>query len=79
MISSYCEVLNYLLATYATDKFIAEANMDIINFKQCADKNADEHAQALWTKGLRCRLVYDEYGLKGIFTEGLRQSLSQNH
>lgn len=33
-LTSYAKVINYLWATYATDNFITEVDMEIMNFKQ---------------------------------------------
>lgn len=41
------EVVNSPLATYATEDIIAEADMDIINFKRPAGQSIVEYAQAL--------------------------------
>lgn len=38
--TSFYKVFIYLLATYATDDIIDEAEMDIINFKQSANQSA---------------------------------------
>lgn len=76
-LTSYCEVVNFLLTTYATDDIIAAANMDIMKFEQPAGQSAVGYAQALWTKGLRFGPVNNEYRLKGICNEGLRKSIRQ--
>lgn len=46
-LKSYCEVVNYLLVTYATDNIIANAYMDVTNFKQPPGQSAAKYAQAL--------------------------------
>lgn len=59
-LKSYWEVVNYLLATYATDDINAETDMDIMNFMQLAGQSAFEYGQAFWTKALRHGHVYVE-------------------
>lgn len=59
-LASYCQAVNYLLATNATDNVIAEDDLEIMNFRQPAGLSAVEYVQALWTEALRCGLVYDE-------------------
>lgn len=74
-LTTYCEVVNYLLETYATDDVIAETDAEILRFTQPPTKSPTEYAEALWNKALRCDRVYDEYVLKGIFIEGLHESI----
>lgn len=54
-LKSYCEVVGYLLATYATEAINTKASMDIMNFMQPAGRSAVEYAQEIWTKVLRYR------------------------
>lgn len=48
--TSYCQVINYLLALYATDGIIAEVNMGIMDFKQLDCQREVEYGQPLRTK-----------------------------
>lgn len=66
---SYCDILNYSLATYATDYFITVN--DFTNCTQPHKETSFSYAQALGDKSLGCSTVYDEARLKGIFIEGL--------
>lgn len=59
-LTSYCEVVNYLLTIYATDDVITEAEADILNFKQTQSMTAMCYSQQLWEKALRCGKVYHE-------------------
>lgn len=72
MLISFCQVVSYILSTYATDDIIAEVDADIINYKQPKDLHAVDYSQALWTEALRRGRVYEEYRLKGTSIEGLR-------
>lgn len=64
-----------MLAKYAADDIIAEANLIIMNLKQPKGQCAVEYTQALWTKTLRYTTVYDKSRLEGTFIAGLRQSI----
>lgn len=77
-LTSYSEVVNYLLATYASDKIIADASMNTMNFKQPAKQSALEYVQELWMKAVRCEPVYNGYCLKEISVEGLKKSIRQS-
>lgn len=70
-IDPYCEVLNYLLATYASADIIAEIDMHVKNFKQPCCQSAVQYVLALWTKALQTRPRWFLYQTK--FIEGLRQ------
>lgn len=72
-LTSYCQVVNYLLPTYAADVIIAEADLNIVNLKQPAGQSAVEYVQAVWKEALCCGPVYKEYRLKGKFIEGLKR------
>lgn len=57
-LTTYCQVVCYLLATYATDNVIAEAKANITSFYQSENKSATRYAQLLWEKTPRCGQVY---------------------
>lgn len=67
--------MNYLLATYATDKIIANAGRDITSCFQPPNATSVSYAQPLWDQSLRCSTVYDEVGLRKIFMKGLTKSI----
>lgn len=52
-LTSYCKVVNNLLATYSTDDILAEVDIDIMSIKQLAGQSAVEYSPALWMKALR--------------------------
>lgn len=62
-LTSYCQVVNCFLNTYATNDIVAEADVDTIIYKQLQDLNAVDYSQSLLTKDLRSGSVYDEYRL----------------
>lgn len=70
-VASYCEVVKYLLETYATDDITAETDDDMIQRTQPSNSSPEEYAEALWNKALKCHREYDEYVLKRIFMESL--------
>lgn len=73
-LSTYFQYTNYLLKSYEADDVIAKADTMIVYFKQPARKFAVHYSQVLWEKEITCVCVYDEPGLKKIFTEGLHRS-----
>lgn len=68
----YCLVVIYLLETYAIDGVSAEAEAEIILFKQLDGISAIRESQALQEKTLRIGILYNKPGLKPIFMEGLQ-------
>lgn len=53
-VSSYVEVVSFLLATYATDEVIARAVKYVESYKQAIGMASTEFAKTLYTKALRC-------------------------
>lgn len=41
--TSYCQVINFLLIKHGINEIIAEADMDILNFKQATGQIGVEH------------------------------------
>jgi len=77
-LTNYPAVVQFLLKTYATDEVIAEADAEINRYRQPDRMSPPDYAHNLWTKALRCGTVYDEDRLKGIFIEGLHESICQS-
>lgn len=69
--TSYFEVVKYLLGTYATDDVIAKIGAKILHFTQLSNMTPTEYVEMLSNKALRCDRVYDEYFFKEKFLEGL--------
>lgn len=65
--STNCQVIMYLLATWAPDDVIDEAHAEIMRFTSLLNKTLIEYAELLRAKALRCFRVYDEYVLKNNF------------
>ena len=75
MLTTYPEVVNFLLQTYATDDVIAEAVTDVENLKQSTAMTEQEYSDELWKRALRCGTVFSGDRLKGYFVEGLLPAL----
>lgn len=68
-IFNYIEVVNYLLTTYTTDDTTAHATKKLGSHKQAAEVLTASYTNRLYTKALRCRIVYEERRLKSFFVE----------
>lgn len=55
--TTYCQVVNHRLVTYATDEIIAEAEAKITNFEQPDYIFAVGYPEVLWEKALSCGRV----------------------
>lgn len=55
---SYCQVVNYVPATHATDYVIAEDDLVITGFTKPTGQSVVEYVQTFWSKALRCWTVY---------------------
>lgn len=64
---SQAGAVNHVLATYATDDVIAETVSDTHSFIQVLSIPATVCFHAPWRNVLRCRLVYDETQMNGLF------------
>lgn len=49
-VTSYCEAVNYLLQTYATDDLIAETYSDMMQTARLSSNSPTAYAEALWNK-----------------------------
>ena len=75
MLSTYDEVVNFLLHTYATEEEMIEAAEDVEHCIQSSNQNEQQYADALWEKALRCGTVYSSNRLKGYFVRGLLEAI----
>ena len=71
MLTSYEEVVQFLLKTYATEEAMAEAITDVENFKQSSSMDVQAYSDELWTRALRCGSVISSTRLKGYFIQGV--------
>lgn len=74
-LTSYCEVVNNLLETYATDDVIVETEAEIMRYQQPWNKTPIEYAELLCSKALGCDRIYDKYVIKGVVSEFLHESI----
>lgn len=58
--TTYCQVVRYLLETYATDDVIAEAKSEITTFKQPASMTTVWYSKVFWEKTLRSGMSYNK-------------------
>lgn len=56
----------------------AEAVKDITNCTKPDNETSGSYAKALWDKSGCCAPLYDEATLKGIFIEGLPESIQSS-
>lgn len=73
--TTYHQVVIYLIATYATDEVIVEADAEITYLKQPKRMSAVRNSEVFWKKAVRCDRVYEEALLNRAFTEGLQESV----
>lgn len=77
-LTPYPEVVNYLIHTYGTDELIAEADGEIKQFRQRSRMVHSQYSKGSWTNEHKCGTVYTEDGLKGIFIEGLHETIRES-
>lgn len=73
-LTSYSAIDNNLLKRYATEDNIATVYYDIRTFRQRSLMKVD-YEQQLWTKTLRYGSVYTKRILKGLFVEGVNETI----
>lgn len=76
-LTSNCPGMQYILIKYVVDDNIAEANLDITDFKEHVIQNAVEYAPPLCENALCCERVINESSLKEKLIEGLTQLILQ--
>ena len=70
-LDTYCDVVHFLLRTYARNEAIAKAHQDVASFRQDrSHATEEEFAQALLLKANACGPVYPEKKLISYFVEG---------
>lgn len=77
-LTAYCQVLNYLLATHATEEVIGEAEDEIGNYTKPEHMSAVRYSAVLWEKFYVVVMYMKEYVLKKfLLTNCMRQSDSR--
>ena len=74
-LTTYCQVIQYLLQTYASDEEIARVDAEVKRFVQQPNQSAHKYALALYDKTSRCGPVYTEEDIISLFVEGLHESI----
>ena len=67
---SYCQVVNYLLETYADEQAISQTHAEIIRLQQLRNQSPIKFKNHLWSKAKRCGNVYSQSAMKHVFIEG---------
>lgn len=75
--TSYIEVVNYILRTYVTKEVIREVDAVINHLLRGYRVTPLEYGQELWSKAHKCGTEYEEGRLKCIFIEVLQDPMQQ--
>ena len=70
VLTSYCQIVNYLLRTYADNQTISRTNGEIIRLTQRDNQSPVKFKNFLWSKMSRCGCVYSQEQMIGFFIEG---------
>lgn len=71
LLTSCIQAVNHVVETYLAHNITSNASTEVQCFIQKTNTSPLYCADALWMKALCWSQVYDEYGLKGSFMEGL--------
>lgn len=74
-LTTYCEVVSYLLRTYATNEAISAAHSELISFRQTVKMTEKQYADLLLSKAGRCGRVYPRRVVRGYFVEGVLEDV----
>ena len=74
-LSTYCQVINYLLGAYADNQIISRSHNDIIRMQQLPDQSPVRFKDELWKKMARCGPVYSQETMTHYFVEGLNENI----
>lgn len=75
-LSSYVNILNFLLATYVTEDVIHGAVRSLA--RQLPGMAPKEIAKKIYTEALSCSMVDEEKRLKSLFAEKLEHTVCEN-
>ena len=75
ILTSYCQVVNYLLRTYADNQTISNTNAEIVRLTQRDDQSPIAFKNYLWQKMTRCGCVYSQDQMINYFTEGCKSTI----
>ena len=74
-LSTYCEVFNYLLRTFATNEVIATAYADLTSYVQATGMTETDYGDKIWDKTIRCGSVISQNRLRSMYAEGVLPSI----
>ena len=74
-LSTYCEVVNYLLRTFATNEVIATAYTDLTSYVQATGMTETDNGDKLWDKTIRCGSVISQTRLRSMYAEDVLPSI----
>ena len=74
-LSTYCEVVNYLLRTFATNEVIATAYADLTSYVQATGMTETDDGDKLSDKTIRCGSVISQNRLRSMYAEGVLPSI----
>lgn len=75
---TYCQVINQLMGTYASDDIVSIAESDVTRCAQTYHMAESELEALLCKKALRCGSVFSVDKLKCIYSEGLKTRIRHN-
>lgn len=71
MLTSYCDVVNYLLKMYATNEQISAADQAMDAYMQPERMTPTAYGKPMSTKAYRGGTLYEEKRIKSLLLEGL--------
>ena len=77
-LSTYEQVVNFLIQTYVTNEVISEEYNSMMQFRQATNQTETDFADRLWQKAQRSGIVYSDKHLKSIFADNIWQPLRRS-
>ena len=74
-LSTYCEVVNYFLRTFATNEIVATAYADLTSYVQATGMTETDYGDKHWDKTIRCGSVISQNRLRSMYVEGVLPSI----
>lgn len=76
--SSYFEVINFLLTTYATGGVVAKAVKELNGYHKRPGILASDYAEILYLYASGCGIVYERKIIKSLIVKSLDESVGDN-
>lgn len=77
-LSSYVEVVIFLLTTYAAENVIVQAARSLENCKQSPRMARTDFCKRLYAEALHCDSLYEEKRVRSLSIDGLEDAVSDN-